>query len=55
MVAAAKVTAVLVMHDLIEAITLADEVVLMAAGPAAGIKNVYSIELPRPHRDSPTR
>lgn len=49
-VAAAKVTAVLVTHDLTEAITLADEVVLMGAGPAAGITNVYTIELPRPRR-----
>lgn len=48
--AAAEVTAVLVTHDLIEAITLADEVVLMSAGPAAGIKATYTIELPRPRR-----
>ena len=48
--AATHVTAVLVTHDLIEAITLADEVVLMSAGPAAGIKNTYTIELPRPRR-----
>jgi NitT/TauT family transport system ATP-binding protein len=48
--AATKVTAVLVTHDLIEAITLADEVVLMGAGPAASIKTSYTIELPRPRR-----
>lgn len=48
--AATKVTAVLVTHDLIEAITLADEVVLMGAGPAASIKTIYTIELPRPRR-----
>ncbi len=48
--AAAKVTAVLVTHDLTEAITLADEVVLMGAGPAAVIRNVYTIELARPRR-----
>ena len=35
-------------HDLEEAIALADQVVVMSAGPAARIKGVYDVDLPRP-------
>jgi NitT/TauT family transport system ATP-binding protein len=37
-----------VTHDLDEAIALADRVILMSAGPAATIKGVFPIDLPRP-------
>jgi NitT/TauT family transport system ATP-binding protein len=42
------ITVVLVTHDLEEAITLSDEVHLMAAGPHADIVASYEIALPRP-------
>jgi NitT/TauT family transport system ATP-binding protein len=35
-------------HDLEEAIALADQVVVMSAGPAARIKGIYEVDLPRP-------
>ena len=35
-------------HDLEEAIALADQVVVMSAGPAARIKGVYDVDLKRP-------
>jgi len=35
-------------HDLEEAIALADQVVVMSAGPSARIKGVYDVDLPRP-------
>lgn len=37
-----------VTHDLEEAITLADRVIIMSAGPASFIKGDYMINLPRP-------
>ncbi|GAB3786811.1 ABC transporter ATP-binding protein [Nocardioides ungokensis] len=40
---------VFVTHDLTEAITLADRVVVMTAGPAT-VKDVVDIDLPRPRR-----
>ena len=40
---------VFVTHDLTEAITLADRVVVMTAGPAT-VKDVVAIDLPRPRR-----
>lgn len=41
-------TIVFVTHDIGEALLLADRVVTMTAGPAARIKEVYEIALPRP-------
>ena len=37
-----------VTHDLEEAIALSDRVVVMSAGPAAGIVADYRVALPRP-------
>jgi sulfonate transport system ATP-binding protein len=41
-------TVVFVTHDLDEAVSLSDEVVLLSAGPASRIVGRYPIELPRP-------
>lgn len=46
--AADRKAVMFVTHDLEEAIALADRVVLMSAGPAAGIIGDFSVELPRP-------
>jgi len=47
-------TVVFVTHDIDEAIVLADRVVVMTAGPSAGIKSTYQVDLPRPRDvDSP--
>lgn len=43
-----KVTAVMVTHDVDEAILLADRVVMMTNGPNATIGKVLTIDLPRP-------
>jgi nitrate/nitrite transport system ATP-binding protein len=43
-----KVTAIMVTHDVDEAILLADRVVMMTNGPNATIGKVLKIELPRP-------
>jgi nitrate/nitrite transport system ATP-binding protein len=43
-----KVTAVMVTHDVDEAILLADRVVMMTNGPRATIGKVLAIDLPRP-------
>jgi len=44
-------TVVFVTHDIDEALVLADRVAVMTAGPAARIKSVYDVNLPRPRND----
>jgi NitT/TauT family transport system ATP-binding protein len=46
--AANKKAVMFVTHDLEEAIALSDRVVVMSAGPAAGIVGDFRVELPRP-------
>jgi NitT/TauT family transport system ATP-binding protein len=41
-------TVVFVTHDIDEALTLADRVVVMSAGPKAGIKSIYEVHAARP-------
>lgn len=41
-------TVVFVTHDIDEALTLADRIVVMSAGPKARIKSVYEVDAPRP-------
>jgi NitT/TauT family transport system ATP-binding protein len=41
-------TILFVTHDLEEALALADEVVVLSAGPASRIVNRYAVDLPRP-------
>ena len=43
-------TVLFVTHDLEEAIALADRVILFTAGPAASIKGVFAVDLPRPRK-----
>ena len=44
-------TAVMVTHDVDEAVLLSDRVVMMTNGPAAGIGEILTVDLPRPrHR-----
>jgi NitT/TauT family transport system ATP-binding protein len=48
-----RCTIVFVTHDIDEALILADRIAIMTAGPAARIKSVYDVDLPRP-RDEDT-
>jgi NitT/TauT family transport system ATP-binding protein len=45
-------TVVFVTHDIDEAIILGDRIAVMTAGPAASIKNIYRVELPRPRDET---
>ncbi len=45
--ASTEASVVFVTHDIVEAIALADRVVVMTAGPAS-IKDIYAVDLPRP-------
>jgi NitT/TauT family transport system ATP-binding protein len=44
-------TVVFVTHDIDEALVLADRIAVMTAGPAARIKSIYDVDLPRPRDD----
>ncbi|HAD09896.1 MAG TPA: nitrate/sulfonate/bicarbonate ABC transporter ATP-binding protein, partial [Porticoccaceae bacterium] len=43
-----KLTAVMVTHDVDEAILLADRVVMMTNGPQAKVGKIIDVDLPRP-------
>ena len=43
-----KLTAMMITHDVDESIYLADRVIMMTNGPAAGIGDILEINLPRP-------
>ena len=43
-----KLTAMMITHDVDESIYLADRVIMMTNGPAAGIGDILEIKLPRP-------
>jgi NitT/TauT family transport system ATP-binding protein len=50
-----KATVVFVTHDLEEAIALSDRVLLLKAGPRAGLKADYPVGLPRPRNVAEAR
>jgi nitrate/nitrite transport system ATP-binding protein len=41
-------TAVMVTHDVDEAVLLSDRIVMMTNGPAAGIGDILTVDLPKP-------
>lgn len=45
-------TVVFVTHDIDEAILLGDRIAVMTAGPAASIKSIYPVDLPRPRDEA---
>lgn len=45
-------TVVFVTHDIDEAILLSDRIAVMTAGPAASVKSLYPVDLPRPRDES---
>jgi NitT/TauT family transport system ATP-binding protein len=45
---ASRKTVLFVTHDLEEAIALADEVVVLSAGPGSRVTGRYQVDLPRP-------
>lgn len=47
-VSATKTTAIMVTHDVDEAVLLSDRIVMLTNGPAATIGEILSVELPRP-------
>jgi nitrate/nitrite transport system ATP-binding protein len=49
-VARTKSTAVMVTHDVDEAVLLSDKIVMMTNGPAATIGEVLAVDLPRPRK-----
>jgi nitrate/nitrite transport system ATP-binding protein len=50
LVAAAGTTAIMVTHDVDEAVLLSERIVMMTNGPAATIGKVLEVKLPRPRR-----
>jgi NitT/TauT family transport system ATP-binding protein len=45
-----KRTILFITHDIAEAITLADRIGVMTAGPESSIKEIFEVTLPRPRR-----
>ncbi|MGY0057522.1 ABC transporter ATP-binding protein [Streptomyces sp. LZ34] len=45
-------TVVFVTHDIDEAVLLGDRIAVMTAGPAASIKSLYPVDLPRPRDET---
>ena len=43
-------TVIMITHDVDEAVLLSDRIVMMTNGPAAGIGDIVTVDLPRPRR-----